>query len=58
MAQFILIPVTDEMINDLKECEEMADNGEDKPCGECSLNGGPVFECLAEQQWIRRGNER
>lgn len=28
MAQFILIPVTEEMITDLKECEEMADNGE------------------------------
>lgn len=57
MAQFILIPVTEEMITDLKECEEMADNGEDKACAECSLNGGDVFECIAEHQWIRRGDD-
>lgn len=29
----------------------------DKPCCECSLNGGDVFECMAGQEWIRRGNE-
>ena len=57
MAQFILIPVTDEMITDLKECEEMADNGEDKNCSDYSLNGGDVFGCMAECRWIRRGDD-
>lgn len=53
MSQFIKIPVTKQMLADLKECEEMADNGEDKDCSECSLNGGETFGCMAEQRWCK-----
>ena len=53
MSKYIKIPVTEQMQKDLRECSDMADNGEDKDCSECSLNGGEIFECMAEQTWCR-----
>lgn len=51
MSKFIKIPVTKQMLKDLQECNDMADNGEEKNCCECSLNGGEEFGCMAEQTW-------
>lgn len=50
MGKFIKIAVTKQMTKDLKECSDMADNGESKDCEGCSLNGG-YHECLAEKPW-------
>lgn len=50
---FIKIPVTKQTKKDLAECKEMEANGEEKDCEECSLNGGVVFECMAEQRWCK-----
>ncbi len=48
--EYIKIPITQEMEDDLEECAKMADHGEDKDCSECSLDGGHQG-CLAEQRW-------
>lgn len=36
---------------DYAECARMADDGEEKDCSECSLNGGENFECIGEYTW-------
>ncbi|MCM1220625.1 MAG: hypothetical protein NC548_39670 [Lachnospiraceae bacterium] len=45
---FIKITLTEEMLEDYKECSEMADNAEDKVCEECSMYGGARYGCLGE----------
>ena len=54
MSRYILIPVTDEMQRDLAECERMSEDGEDKDCDGCSLNGGEEFGCMGELHWCER----
>ena len=31
--------------------KRMADDGEEKDCAGCSLNGGENFECIGEYKW-------
>lgn len=40
MAKYIRVPLTEAMENDYRECAEMMDNGQEKDCEGCSLNGG------------------
>lgn len=49
--EYIKIPITQQMKDDLDECWEMAANDEDKDCSGCSLNGGDALECLADYEW-------
>ena len=56
MKQYIELPVTDEMREDLKDCKERTQKGINTICGLCTLNGG-YFGCLAEQKWISREEE-
>lgn len=51
MSKFIKIPLTEEMESDYAECARMADDGEEKDCVGCSLNGGENFECIGEYKW-------
>ena len=51
MSEYIKIPVTQEMRNDLANCEAEAEFGAEKNCFDCSLNGGE-FGCLADYDWI------
>lgn len=50
MKEYIKIPVTDRMRTDLSECEKMAEDGKDKDCESCSLNGGK-FGCMGDRKW-------
>lgn len=50
--EYIKIPITQQMKDDLDECREMATDDEDKDCSECSLDGG-AFGCMAERRWYR-----
>lgn len=52
-SQYIVIQVTDDMENDLRECNELAKNNIDKKCEECSLNGG-TLGCLADSKWVTK----
>lgn len=49
--RFIKIPLTKQMENDYKKCAAMIDNGEEKDCEGCSMNGGNEFECIGEYPW-------
>lgn len=49
--EYIKIPITQQMKDDLDECVRMEDSGEEKDCYECSLNGGDTLECLAGYEW-------
>lgn len=40
MSKYIRVPLTEEMEKDYRECAEMMENGQEKNCEECSLNGG------------------
>lgn len=40
MEKYIRVPLTEEMERDYRECAEMMDNGQEKNCEGCSLNGG------------------
>lgn len=51
MSKFIKIPLTEDMEADYVECARMADDGEEKDCAGCSLNGGEIFECIGEYKW-------
>ena len=51
MAKYIRVPLTADMEKDYKECAEMMDNGQEKNCEGCSLNGGERFGCLGEYPW-------
>lgn len=57
MAKYIRVPLTTEMEKDYKECAEMMDNGQEKNCEGCSLNGGSQFECLGELPWCMDDRE-
>lgn len=50
MSKFIKIPLTAQMEKDYAECARMMDEGKEKDCDTCSLNGG-AFECLGECAW-------
>lgn len=50
--EYIKIPITQEMKDDLEECSRMADDGEEKDCHECSLDGGDNLACLAGYDWL------
>lgn len=52
MKEYIKIPVTDRMRTDLSECEKMAEDGKDKDCESCSLNGGK-FGCMGDRKWVK-----
>lgn len=52
MKRFIKIPLTKKMEDDYEECARMLDEGKEKDCSGCSLNGGNL-ECLGEHQWCR-----
>ena len=56
VKEFIKIPLTKRMKEDYRECAEMAENGEEKDCEGCSLNGGAVFECVGEYNWCKEAN--
>lgn len=56
MGEFIKIPLTEQMKKDYEECVKMLDEGKEKDCGTCSLNGGPGVECLGEYQWCAELN--
>lgn len=49
--KFIKIPLTKQMEDDYKECAAMTDNGEEKDCEGCSMNGGSEYECIGEYPW-------
>lgn len=51
VSEYIKIPVTQEMRNDLADCEVEAEFGMEKSCSECSLNAGE-FGCLDEYDWL------
>lgn len=51
MSKYIRVPLTAAMEQDYKECAEMMDDGLEKNCEGCSLNGGICFECLGEYPW-------
>ena len=51
MSKYIRVPLTEEMEKDYKECAEMMDNGQEKDCEGCSMNGGSRFECMGEYPW-------
>ena len=51
MTKYIRVPLTAEMEKDYRECAEMMDNGEEKDCKVCSMNGGSQFECMGEYPW-------
>lgn len=51
MGKYIRVPLTAEMEKDYRECAEMMDNGQEKDCDGCSMNGGSWFECMGEYPW-------
>ena len=51
MAKYIRVPLTSAMERDYRECAEMMDNGQEKDCESCSMNGRSHFECLGEYLW-------
>lgn len=53
MDKFIRIPLTEQMERDYKECAQMMDNGQEKDCEGCSMNGGSQFECMGEFTWCK-----
>ena len=57
MAKYIRVPLTAAMEQDYKECAEMMDDGREKNCEGCSLNGGERFECLGELPWCMDDRE-
>lgn len=57
MEKYIRVPLTEEMERDYRECAEMMDNGQEKNCEGCSLNGGDQFECLGELPWCMDDRE-
>ena len=57
MAKFIRIPLTEALEKDSRECAEKMDNGQEKECDRCSLNGGEQFECLGEFPWCMDDRE-
>lgn len=50
VTECIKIPLTAQMKKDYEECAEMLNEGKEKDCAGCSLNGG-AFECLGEYSW-------
>lgn len=46
MSKYIRVPLTAAMEKDYRECAEMMDNGQEKDCEGCSMNGGDQFECM------------
>lgn len=52
-SEFIKIPLTIRMKEDYEECARMMEEGKEKDCEGCSLNGGAVFECIGEYPWCR-----
>lgn len=57
MAKYIRVPLTAAMEQDYRECAEKMDNGQEKECDGCSLNGGEQFECLGEFPWCMDDRE-
>lgn len=54
MSEFIKINLSKKMKEDYKECARLMDEeGKEKECGGCSLNGGPAFGCLGEYAWCK-----
>lgn len=54
MAEFIKIQLTEQMKKDYEECSRMLDEeGKEKDCCGCSMNGGSQFECLGEYPWCK-----
>ena len=51
MGKYIKIPLTKRMERDYEECADMWENGTEKDCDGCSLNGGEGGGCLGEYQW-------
>ena len=51
MSKYIRVPLTEAMERDYRECAEMMDNGQEKDCEGCSMNGGSRFECMGEYPW-------
>ena len=51
MSKYIRVPLSAAMEQDYKECAEMMDDGLEKNCEGCSLNGGSCFECLGKYPW-------
>jgi len=52
MGEFIKIPLSGDMRKDYKECAEMMDDGVEKDCEGCSLNGGNLG-CIGEYPWCK-----
>lgn len=51
MSGYIKIPVTQEIVDDLAECDEAIDGGGVKDCSKCSLNLGE-YSCLNNYEWV------
>ena len=54
--EYIKIPITQQMKDDLDECWEMVDSEEGKDCSGCSMDGG-AFGCMADKRWCRERQE-
>lgn len=50
MGKFIKVPLTNQMIEDYKECARLIDDGVEKDCRKCSMNGGG-YGCIGEYPW-------
>ncbi|MCH1984567.1 hypothetical protein MCG98_18595 [Ruminococcus sp. OA3] len=56
MAEFIKVPLTARMKKDYEECAKLMDDGIEKDCSECSMNGGNLG-CIGEYSWRRDVND-
>ncbi len=52
--EYIKIPITQEMKDDLRECEEMVARGGEKDCHDCCLDGGDWYGCMGEYEWSKQ----
>lgn len=48
--EFVRIPLSKKMKEDYAECARMLDEGVEKDCASCSLNGGNLG-CIGEYEW-------
>ena len=56
VTEFIKVPLTAKMKKDYEECAKMMDDGIEKDCSECSMNGGNLG-CMGEYPWRRDVND-
>ena len=56
MGEFIKVSLTAKMKKDYEECAKLMDDGIEKDCSECSMNGGNLG-CIGEYPWRRDVND-